>query len=72
MEGAEDMEAHREVEAECLVRMIAISVRGRGMDLEHSHENRTGTGTGSIFHDESRIAECWELMLQQLGGRKKA
>jgi hypothetical protein len=52
-----DMEAHREVEGECLVRMIAISVRGRGLDLEHSHENRTGTG--SIFHDESRIAKCW-------------
>ena len=59
MEGAEDMEAHLEVEGDCLVRRIAISVRDRGMDLEHSHENRTGTGTGSIFHDESRIAECW-------------
>jgi hypothetical protein len=61
MEGAEGMEAHREVEGECLVRMIAISVRGRGTDLERFHENRTGigTGTGNIFHDESRIAKCW-------------
>jgi hypothetical protein len=59
MEEAEDMEAHREVEGECLVRMIAISVRGRGTDLERFHENRTGTGTGNIFHDKSRIAKCW-------------
>jgi hypothetical protein len=61
MGEAEDMEARREVEGECLVRTIAISVRGRGLDLEHSHGNRTGTGTGtgSIFHDESRIAERW-------------
>jgi hypothetical protein len=62
MEGeGEDMEAHREVEGPCLVRMIAIGVRDPGGDLEEgpedSRENRNGigTGTGRIFHDEGRF-----------------